>query len=338
MSRNDWKLGPGVQVAGVRGQLRRLWDVSPSLVVLALANAALVVPLLVGLLVDPRMVTGQLVWVKPLKFAASIVVYALTLLWMLSHVEGRRRMVRAVGAVTLVTVGMEIVLITLQAARGVRSHFNVATPFDAAVFQVMAGAIGLAWAAGLVAAWLLLRQRMADRALAWSLRLGLVFSLVGAGLGGLMTSPSAAQVEQLRQGQPGEAGGHSVGVADGGAGLPVVGWSTEGGDLRVPHFLGLHAMQVLPLLGLWLARGRLGRRLREGQRVGLVWTASLAYGGGIAVMTAQALRGEPLLSPGPTTLASLGALAAATLLAAGATARLGGRCTTAHASPQGAHP
>jgi hypothetical protein len=106
-----------------------------------------------------------------------------------------------------------------------------------------------------------------------------------------------------------------VGVEDGGPGLPVTGWSTTGGDLRVPHFVGLHGLQPLPLFGYLLALAA-PSWLRRGHRVALVWTAGLSYLGLVGVLTWQALRGQPVIAPEARTLGVL----CAVLLTAGISA------------------
>ena len=112
-------------------------------------------------------------------------------------------------------------------------------------------------------------------------------------------------------------GAHSVGVEDGGPGLPLVGWSTTGGDLRVGHFVGLHAMQVLPLLGFALTRPWAVRRWSQRTRTRLVWTAGASYLGLTVFVTWQALRGQSIVAPDPLTLAvaAAGAAIALTLAA-----------------------
>jgi hypothetical protein len=212
-------------------------------------------------------------------------------------------------------LGIEMVIIVGAAAVGTTSHFNVSTPVHATLWSVMASAIVLTWVANLGVGVLLLRQRLTDRAFLWSLRLGVAVSAVGMGVAFFMTSPTAEQLARARAGadMP-TVGAHSVGVADGGPGLPVVGWSTVGGDLRVAHFIGLHALQILPLLGLALSR--LGPAwLDQRHRVSLVWTAGLAYFGAVALVTWQALRGQPLIRPDALTLSVAAALAIATIAA-----------------------
>jgi hypothetical protein len=107
-------------------------------------------------------------------------------------------------------------------------------------------------------------------------------------------------------------------VEDGSSRLPLVGWSTSGGDLRVAHFTGLHALQVLPLLVFGLRRAR---RHGAGQRLGLVWTGALGYLGLIALTTWQALRGQPALAPDALTLAAATGLAGRVILASVIAAR-----------------
>jgi hypothetical protein len=296
--------------------VRRAVAANRPLAVVGLAMLVVLAGTLVGLAVDPRVITGAPAWLKPAKFAVSIAIYSFTLLWLLNFIQGHRRLVGLVSWVTAAVMVLEIVLIAAQAARGTPSHFNVGTSLDAALFRIMGAGIAGVWLMGLVAAALLLRQRLPDAAFAWSLRLAILVALVGMAVAFLMTTPTPAQRAAARAGQAVTMdGAHSVGVADGGPSLPVVGWSTEGGDLRVAHFVGIHALQALPLVG-WLLTRRIGR-LRPGQRLALVWAAGLAYLGLVLLLTWQALRGQPLMGPDALTLGALAGLVAAAGLVVG---------------------
>ncbi len=155
----------------------------------------------------------------------------------------------------------------------------------------------------MTAVWLIF-QRLPDPVLAWSVRLGVLVAFAGMAVGYVMTSgPTPAQLAAAQAGQPLTiVGAHSVGTADGGPGLPMLGWSTTGGDLRVGHFVGLHALQLLPLLGFVLTLPWAVRRWSRRQRTLLIWTASAAYLGLVLLVTWQALRGQPLLQPDMLTL------------------------------------
>jgi len=110
-----------------------------------LATLGLLALFVAGLLLDPRTIGGAPAWLKPTKFAVSITVYTFTLLWLLGHVRQevrwRARLVRAAGWVVLVVFVVEWVAILAQVLRGTTSHFNFATPFDAALYSAMGVAI-----------------------------------------------------------------------------------------------------------------------------------------------------------------------------------------------------
>lgn len=291
--------------------LRDAWQSNRPLTLVGLISVGALLAALAGLLLSPAQVLNEPAWLKPAKFAISIALYSFTFIWLLSFIRSAPRTVAIVSWVTAIAFLVEIAIIFYQASRGVRSHFNFATPLDGILFSVMGGSIYLLWGASVAAAILLLRQRIADPVIGHALRLGLVLAVIGSGLGGLMTLPTAEQTaEMAATGQPATTiGAHSVGVPDGGEGLPIVGWSTEGGDLRIPHFIGLHAMQIVPLVGVLLAgrRGR-GRRRSTGEQVGLVWLAGLSYLGLMGLTLWQALRGQPLLQPDIWTVAAAVAL------------------------------
>jgi hypothetical protein len=258
----------------------------------AVAMAVLVPVLAVLAVVDDRVLLGAPLWLKPLKFAVSFVAYAGTLAWLLGRLK--ERTMQRTGWVIVAASAVEMAIIVGQAGRGVRSHFNTDTAFDANLFSVMGATIVVLWFATLAVALRFLREPGHDRAFATAVRLGLVVTLVGLLEGFVMVALN----------------GHSVGVADGGPGLPLVGWSTTGGDLRIAHFVGMHALQGLPLLAA--ALGALGR-FDELTRMRIVQVAAAAWTGLVVLLTGQALRAQPLLAPDALTLSVAAGLVVATV-------------------------
>jgi hypothetical protein len=293
--------------------LRRIWMTDAPLTATGLLMLAGLAAALAGLWLDPRLITGAPAWLKPAKFAASTAIYTLTLAWIFTYLHDWTRTRRIVGRTTAVILVGEVGLIYVQAWRGTTSHFNVGTPLDAVVFGVMGIGIVVQMLASIAVAVALWRQRFDDVAFGWALRLGLTISIIGASTGGLMTRPTAAQLAEARATHHiSVAGAHTVGAVDGGPGLPGTGWSRAHGDLRVPHFLGLHAMQALPLIALLGGRPRAS----DARRVRLVLAGAGSYLALFAVLLAQALSGESLAAPSTAFLAAFTVWGVATATAA----------------------
>ena len=291
-----------------------LWRFHAPLTLSALLTASVTLFFIIGIFADPRVITNAPAWLKPTKFGVSITLYTLTLTWILGFIKGRRRLVNILGWTVIITFALEWVAIITQVLRGTTSHFNIATPLDTALWSLMGTSIVVLWVVNFVIAGLLLFQRFENPAFAWSLRLGVLITVVGMGLGFLMTSPTAQQMAGWEAGGPVTiAGAHTVGAPDGGSGLPVVGWSTQGGDLRAPHFVGMHALQVIPFFG-WLVSRR--KRLQMSTRAALVWIASGFYLGLTALLTLQALRAQPIIYPDALTVGLFTGLVAVAGLAA----------------------
>ncbi|RYU75833.1 hypothetical protein [Hymenobacter persicinus] len=267
-----------VNESGVGEFLRELHRLNPVLSAAGWAHVALAALAVLLLALDHRTVTELNVWIKPLKFALSIVVYAWTLGWLLAALPAAAQgAVRLISWGVALSMGAEIVVIFLQAARGTTSHYNVSSALDGALFGIMGLFIFLNTALLIWTLVLASRYELAGpAAYAWGIRLGLLLFLVGSAVGGVM-------IRHL---------GHTIGAADGGPGLPGLGWSTRAGDLRAAHFLGLHALQALPLAG-WLLTRWLPAWSGRGQVFGLLAFA-LLYAGAVAWLYGHAMQGLPL--------------------------------------------
>jgi hypothetical protein len=295
----------------VKAWHRPLMIIAAAMVVLAFGTA-------VGMVVDDRTLLGVPVWLKPFKFAVSLAIYTATIAWLISMIERGRRIASVFGGVIAFVSLVEMAVIAGQAARGRRSHFNETTTLDANLFKIMGASIGLLWLITLCIGVLLLIQRTAPGPEILAVRLGIFISAAGMSVAFFMIKPLNELLPATGRDPDTITGAHSVGVPDGGPGLPVVNWSTEAGDLRVGHFIGIHALQALPLLAMllvYLSR-RVSRLREEAVRSRLIVVAGVAYAGLMVLVTWQALRAQPLLRPDALTLMAAGLLIVLTLVPA----------------------
>ncbi|GAB2791661.1 hypothetical protein GCM10027275_40640 [Rhabdobacter roseus] len=213
---------------------------------LGVVNLAAALVLLPFLWLDEQPLLGINRWVKPFKFFVSIGIYAFTLAWLTGDLENQRY-VRRFSWLVCLCMAVEMVIITLQAFRGQKSHYHQESLEGMILYNVMGGFIVFNTILVGTLAYRFWKNRFPQlpAAYLWGIRLGLLLFLL-ASLEGLYMAQ-----------QP----GHTVGGPDGGAGLPLLNWSTRFGDLRVAHFVGLHGLQILPLLGAALSRGKVPFRV-----------------------------------------------------------------------------
>lgn len=250
----------------------------PDVVLLAAAGVMLLGALaaLVGTIVDPTQVLGVNAWLKPLKFGVSLGIYLATMAFVVAFLPRRARPAYAWIFVLIAVV--ELAAVSLQAFRGRPSHHNFSTPFDAGVYVTMGIAVVVNTLAVIVLmVHLALLRSRPPAVLHAAIQLGLLSLLLGSVVGGLMSAQRA----------------HAVGAPDGGPGLPLVGWSTRAGDLRVAHFLGLHGLQVVLAVGLLVFRRWAGQG--PGRGIAVVVAAFVVWTAVTAGAFAQALAGRPII-------------------------------------------
>ncbi|TDC81110.1 hypothetical protein E1193_15795 [Micromonospora sp. KC606] len=293
------------------------------LTVNAMFMFALVLACAVGLFVDDRLLMGESVWLKPMKFGFAMGVYGLTLAWLLSKLRKGRRIGWWLGTIFAVAGLLDVGAVAYAAARGTFSHFNANTdPVARTVQTVFAFGIMPLLLTTLAIAILVLIQRAGDRVLTRALRAGLGLAVASMVVALWLSNPPGATPRTVTDanGHPvSMTGGHGIGDPDGN-GMPLTHWSTTGGDLRVPHFIGMHGVQVLLLVTAVL--GVLATRrswLRDERvRARLVGVAGLGYTGVFTVLTWQAKRGQSVIHPDWQTLIAFAAVAVFILVTAAA--------------------
>lgn len=263
------------------GRVRSFRGWEPALAITGLAMLAAMIPTGWMALTDDRTLYDVGVWDKPLKFQLSTAMFLLMASWVFTRLPaGWRHSLagRYVIWAGIVATLFEVGYIAFQASRGQASHFNFSSGFTIAMYSLMGAGAVILTSTALVQGIGVLRHDAGDppafrRALGW----GLVLTFVlGTFTGAYMS---------------GQLSGHWVGgPASDAGGLPLLGWSTTAGDLRPPHFLGIHAAQVLPVAALALLA-------LAPKQAG--WLTTLAIVGYVALTAAvfwQAVSGLPLIA------------------------------------------
>jgi len=186
---------------------------------------------------DQRELLGVSVWNKPIKFFISVSIYFWTMGWLMEDLNQPKKVSRISLFIFLLLTG-ELIIITFQAIRGELSHYNISSYFNAALFQLMGIMIFLN---SVVAAWVLFlftKVKNIPKGYLMGIQVGLIIFLIAGFEGFLMAGRL----------------GHTIGASDGQEGIFFLGWAKAYGDLRVFHFLGLHSIQVLSLIGWYFFR------------------------------------------------------------------------------------
>ena len=234
----------------------------------------LAIPTALAATIDPRTLHGESVWIKPLKFEIALTIYLATLAWFAGWLPdgvAGARWWRRLSAVVVLGVVAEMIWIGGAAAFGVASHFNTTSRAMALIYPMMGLVAVTLMSSSLVLGAILLRHGQSR--IEPTLRLG-------AGTGLVLTFLLTVAVASYMARQP----GHAVGGTSAAAGL--LGWSRDGGDLRVAHFFATHAMHALPAAGFVAGRllparpARLATAATAALYVALVaWTLGEAIAG-----------------------------------------------------------
>ena len=214
-------------------------------------------------------VYGVNAWYKPFKFAFSTFLFACAMAWYCFYLPDFN--IKAFNWAVILLLGFEIFYIALQAGRGQLSHYNVSTPVYSALFSLMALAASAVTIYTGYVGFLFFKHSFPELPdyYVWSIRLAIIlfviFSFEGFAMGSRLS--------------------HSVGALNDNSNWFILGWSKTVGDLRVSHFIGMHALQVLPLLSYYLLKNT-------------KWTVavSILYGLLALATLVQALQGRPLFS------------------------------------------
>tara|TARA_B110000977_G_scaffold100821_1_gene132259 strand:- start:40 stop:825 length:786 start_codon:yes stop_codon:yes gene_type:complete len=208
-------------------------------------------------------------WFKPFKFALSIGLFSWTMAWYCHYLSDFN--VTPFNWTVIILFGFELLYIIFQASKGQLSHFNFDTPLYSILYSLMGLAAVIVTLYTAYIGFLFFIQNFPNLPshYLWAIRLGILIFVVFSFEGALMSSQMS----------------HSVGAINDNSNWWIIGWSKTVGDLRVSHFIGMHALQILPLLSFYIFKN---------PKATIV--ISILYGLLATTTLVQALNGKPIIT------------------------------------------
>lgn len=219
-------------------------------------------------------------WIKPIKFSISFSTYAITISLFLLALRLPGWQLNLARRAIAASVALEIFSLGAQAWRN--AYPPVVPSFADGVLAQLTNSMVMVNTA--IVAWMFVlfclgrvRKEVVDWPVVSAIRNSLVIFLAGNAIGGYMLV----------------RGSHTVGVVNHGPGLPFLNWSTVGGDLRIAHFIALHAIQIVPLFACMLAQMAPVPPVKQRKRLAAALAIIVALG--VSATFIQAALGHPLL-------------------------------------------
>lgn len=208
-------------------------------------------------------------WLKPAKFAVSIFLYAASFNIFQRYITSHKRLIKFAISASVAGGFIELASALAQAALAWSAHSNACVE-GALLITGRLAIMPLAFL-DLIFFAALMKEKNLPPVMGSAIKWGMLLTAIGFIPGFILLAPEHVQV----------ALSHNA--------------FCSSGNLRIAHFIGIHALQIIPLVALYVER--FDSHLSIGEQLNILRISGFSYFGLIQILTWQALRNEMILAP-----------------------------------------
>ena len=185
-------------------------------------------------LFDDTQVLGKNAWVYPFKYYFSIGIFIWSMGWYLYYLNNTIQRNILIWAFLLTTL-VQSTFVLINSIRGLPSFYNPETPFDKMMFGIQTINNIIFIVLMIVTTYLFYFQKKNSKSqhFTWAIRMGMLIFLVGLFIGVyMMLLNNHAIVDTIKL------------------------KNEKQGNFKVPFFLGIHGLQIIPLLSYYFFQNK----------------------------------------------------------------------------------